>query len=145
VTGGRADNGFFQGLLADITKAAYRQATLECYMRGYRVPLMLFENSLPSEYAGMDSPLFGSRIPGFFHDELFGEHPASQASDAAWRISEVMRDTMRSLCPDLADAAEAEPTLMVAWDKRASKVVHGGRLVQWTRHHNPRNCNECAT
>ena len=138
-----AANGWFQGLLSDITKHAYRIATTECYVRGYRVPAMLFENSLPSRYAGMDSPLFASRIPGFFHDELFGEHPSDQASDAAWRISEIMRDVMRWYCPDYADAAEADPTLMVCWDKRASKVMHGGRLVPWTKEHNPKNCNEC--
>jgi hypothetical protein len=139
-----AANGWFQGLLSDITKHAYRMASYECYVRGYRVPDMLFDNSIRSAYAGGDSPLWGSRIPGFFHDELFGEHPESVASDAAWRISEIMRDTMRWYCPDYADAAEAEPTLMECWDKRASKVVHNDRLVPWTKEHDPKKCGECA-
>jgi hypothetical protein len=138
-----AANGWFQGLLADITKHAYRIATRECYVKGLRVPELLFANSLRSKYAGCDSPLYGSRIPGFFHDELFGEHPACQASDGAWRISEIMRDTMRCYCPDLADAAEVEPTLMEAWDKRAAKIVHRGVLVPWTKEHNAKTCSEC--
>lgn len=68
---GRAVKQPFQSCINDVTKAAYRQATLECYVRGFRVPSMLFAKRLRSRYAGLDSPLFGSRIPGFFHDELF--------------------------------------------------------------------------
>jgi len=55
-----------------------------------------------------------------------------------------MRDTMRAFCPDLADAAEAEPTLSECWDKRAAKVIHRGQLVPWTKDHDPKTCAECA-
>lgn len=144
VTFTQAANGFFQGLLADITKHAYRIATRECYVRSVRVPDMLFPNSRRSRYTGMDSPLYGSRIPGFYHDELFGEHPTSMASDGAWRISEIMGDVMRWYCPDYADAAEAEPTLMPCWDKRAAKVIHNDRLAIWTPKHDPKTCGDCA-
>ena len=138
-----AANGFFQGMLSDVTKHAHRICVRECYDATIRVPDMLFPNSLRSEFAGGPSPLYGSRIPAFFHDELLGEHPESVAHEAATRISEVMRDCLRWYCPDVADAAEAEPTLIGRWDKRAEKVVHRGRLVPWTPDHNPKKCAEC--
>jgi hypothetical protein len=136
-------NGFFQGLLADIAKHAHRIITRECYDHTVRVPDMLFPNSIRSKYAGMQSPLYGSRTPVFQHDEIIGEHPRSMAHDASTRIAEVMRDVMRWYCPDLADAAEAEETLMEAWFKSAEKVVHRGRLVPWRPGHNPKKCEEC--
>lgn len=136
-------NGFFQGLLADIAKHAHRIATRECYDKTVRVPDMLFANSKRSAYANMPSPLYGSRIPLFAHDELIGEHPWEMQHDAPTRISEIMRDTMRWYCPDLADAAVAEPTTMLRWDKRAEKVVHRGRLAPWTPDHNAKTCVEC--
>lgn len=138
-----AANGFFQGLLADIAKESYWQVTRECYDRTVRVPDMLYANSLRSEFAGLESPLLRSRSIGFFHDEFLNEHPRSIASDAAKRVSEVMRDVMRWYCPDYADAAEAEPTLMVAWDKRASKISHRGVIQVWTADHNQKTCLEC--
>lgn len=140
----QVSNTFFQGLLADISKMAHRICVRECYDRTIRVPLMLFANSLPSAYAGGPSPLFQSRIPGFFHDELLGEHPPGMGHDGATRISEVMRDCMRFVCTDLADASEAEPTLMTCWQKAAAKVVHNGRLVPWYPTHNEKKCPECA-
>lgn len=124
-------NGFFQGLLADVTKLAHRVVTRECYVR-VRVPDMLFPNSIRSEFAGIESPLYGSRIPIFAHDELIGEHRRSIGHECATRISEVMRDSLRWVCPDMADAAEAEPTLMNRWDKRAACVRDAnGRLIPW--------------
>lgn len=136
-------NGFFQALLARISKLAHRICVRECYDRTIRVPDMLFWNSKRSAYAGMPSPLYGSRIPLFAHDELLGDHPLEMSHDGPMRISEVMRDCMRWVCPDLADAAEAEPTTMFKWDKRASKVMHRGRLVPWTPEHDEKTCSEC--
>ena len=139
-----AANSFFQALLADISKESHRIVTRECYDSTIRVPDMLYPNSIRSAYTGGPSPLLGSRIPGFFHDELLGEHPRSKAHDAATRISEVMRDVMRWYCPDLAGAAKAEPTLMKRWYKSAEKVVHRGRLVPWEPGHDSKTCAECA-
>lgn len=140
-----ASNSYFQAYLADITKAAYCQVTRECKDRTFRVPTQLYENSIVSPYAGMDSPLFGSRAPGFYHDEVFATHPEVQGADAAWRISEIMRDTMRWMCPTHADAAIAEPTLMGPWNKAAAKVIHGGKLVVWEPEHDPKKCLECKS
>ncbi|MGN6108963.1 MAG: hypothetical protein ACTHU0_27905 [Kofleriaceae bacterium] len=137
-------NTLFQGLLADIAKLAQRICVRECYDRTIRVPDMLFHNSRRSRFAGMESPLVGSKNPAFQHDELIAEHPRSVGHEAAWRISEVMEDCMRYICPDLADAAEVKPTLMDAWFKGAEMVVHNGRLVPWTPEHNPKKCGECA-
>lgn len=136
-------NSFFQALLADASKLAHRICVRECYDPTGRVPDMLFHNSLRSAYAGMSSPLYGSRIPVMAHDEFIGEHPPGMWHDGATRISEVMRDCLRYICPDLADACEAEPTLMLEWAKGAAKVVHNGRLVPWTRQHNSKTCVEC--
>ncbi len=127
-----AANGFFQGLLADIAKSALRRVSRECYDRTVRVPDMVHPNSIRSEFAGAESPLYGSRVIVFQHDELIAEHPESIAHEAATRISEIMRDEMRWYCPDLADAAKAEPTLMRRWYKGAECVRDAsGRLVPW--------------
>jgi hypothetical protein len=97
-----------------------------------RVPDMLFYNSIRSEFAGLESPLYGSRLPLFAHDEILGEHPLSIAPEAATRIAEVMRDCMRYACPTHADAAFVEPTLMDCWNKQAACVRDAnGRLMVW--------------
>lgn len=136
-------NSFFQAPIADATKLAHRICTRECFDKSVRVPSMLFQNSIPSQFAGMESPLVGSTIPVFAHDELLGDHPESIAHEAATRISEVMRDCLRYICPDLADAVEARPTLMENWYKAAEEVVHRGRTVPWTPGHDPKKCAEC--
>jgi len=125
-------NGFFQGLLADAAKAALCKVIRECYDVTYRVPDFLHENSIKSEYGGGQSPLYGSRVIVFQHDELIAEHPESIAHEAASRISEVMRDELRYYCPDLAAACGAEPTLMRRWLKNAECVRDAnGRLIPW--------------
>ncbi len=125
-------NGLFQGLLADIFKLAYRIVSRECYDRTVKVPTLLFPNSLPSRYAGNQSPLYGSRPTGSFHDEALVEHPISMGHDGAMRVSEAMRDCMRYVCPDVAETAEATPTLMPRWYKQAEPVYDdAGRLIPW--------------
>lgn len=139
-----AANGFFQGLLADIAKAAHRQITRECYDPTIVVPEYLHHNSVSSAFSERRSPLFGSRVPVFQHDEVICEHPSSVAHEASARVSEVMCDKMRWYCPDLADAAAAEQTLMRRWYKSAEKVVHHGRVVPWEPGHDSKTCVECA-
>lgn len=135
-----AANGWFQGLLADVTKAALRRISWECYDRSIRVPSQLYANSVPSRYAGIVSPLFGSRPIVFQHDEVILEHRLDMGHDGATRTSEIMVDELRHYCPDLADACSAEPTLMKSWHKGASPVwARGGskpadvndRLIPW--------------
>ncbi len=108
-----AANGYFQGLLADASKVALWRTQRECYDRTCK------------------SPLYGSRIVAFFHDELFAEHPEHLAHEGATRISEIMRDTLKEYCPDLSAACKAEPCLMRAWYKAAEPKFENERLVPW--------------
>jgi hypothetical protein len=103
----------------------------ECYDRTYRIPTQLFENSKKSEYAGIQSPLYGSHLLAFQHDEILPELIIANAHDASMRISEIMCDAMRWYCPDLASAAKAPPSLMRKWYKSAEPVFENGRLIPW--------------
>lgn len=126
-----AANGFFQGLLGDLAKDAVRQISRECYDNTYRVPEMRYFNSVKSPYAGMQSPLYGSHLIVFQHDEVIPELVESQMHDAAVRLSEVMVDSMRFYCPDLVSAAKAPPSLMRKWFKSAEPVYSNGKLIPW--------------
>lgn len=126
-----AANGFFQGLLGDLAKAALRQISRECYDKTYRIPDMAYYNSKRSAYTGMQSPLYGSHVLAFQHDEILPELLIDNAHDAAFRITEVMCDAMRWYCPDLAPAAKAPAALMRKWYKSAEPVFENGRLVPW--------------
>lgn len=133
-------NGQFQSLLAVAARRAYSVASRECYDTSVRVPDMRYANSVRSRYAGGPSPLLGSRVPAFLHDEILGDHARSIAHDAATRIGEVLVDELRYVCPDVAPAAKVEPCLMDSWIKGAeARWERGGkqradeydRLVSW--------------
>lgn len=131
-----AANSFFQALVGDISKSAVRRVSRECLDHTVVVPSMAHSNSKKSAYGGGPSPLFGSHIIGFFHDELFLEHPESMGHDGATRVSEIMVEEMGYYLPYVASAVEAEPTLMRAWSKNAEKVVDAsGRLIPWEPKH----------
>ncbi len=125
-------NGWFQVLLAEITKLAYRLVARECFDSTIKVPKQLFYNSIPSPYAGMQSPLYGSRPIAPFHDELFMEHPLAMIHDGATRTSDIARDVFRYICPDMAEKCGADPTIMSRWYKGAEEIRdENGRLVMW--------------
>lgn len=122
-----AANGYFQALLADAAKAALRRTSRECYDHTVRIPDIIYSNSARSRYAGGPSPLYGSRVITFQHDEQILEHPESMGHDGAMRTSEIMVEELAKYCPDLAPACKAEPTLMYQWIKGAKPVwLHGG-------------------
>lgn len=122
-------NGYFQALLADAAKDAYMAATRECYDRTVRVESFTKHTSA---YEGLESPLYGSRLPTFQHDEIVGEHPISVAHEAATRVSELMCESLRIKCPDLERAVEAEPCLMLKLYKGAQTTRDAnGRLIPW--------------
>lgn len=123
-----AANGFFQGLLADAAKSALRRVSRECYDRTVRVEKLAHENSRVSEFAGGPSPLFGHRPIVFAHDEIITEHPISEATEGALRVSEVMCEELMFYCPDLAPAVAADPALMSRWFKGAAAVWEQGLL-----------------
>jgi hypothetical protein len=125
-------NGWFQVLLAEITKLAYRLVARECYDSSIKVPRQLFWNSRPSKYAGIRSPLHGSKPIAPFHDEIFLEHPLAMLHDGASRTSEVMRDVFAYICPDMAEKVGADPTIMNRWYKSAEELRdEQGRLKMW--------------
>ena len=107
-----AANTRFQGLGADVTKHALRRVARE-------------------QYLDRSSDLFGTRVLLMPHDELFVEADAEQAHEAAMRLQVVMEESLKEICPDLADAAEAEPVIMPRWFKGAEQVWEEGRLVPW--------------
>lgn len=125
-------NGHFQRTLAHASKSAFAQVQRECADRTWRVRS---SEMMKSRYDGGESPLYGSRAIANFHDEIIAEHPRSVASDGAIRISEVMVETLRWHCPELAPAVFAEPTLMGKLYKGAQPVwkdgIKDGTLLEW--------------
>lgn len=105
-----ACNTLFQGLAADGAKLALWEVTRECYL-------------------DTASPLYGSRVVIFAHDELILEMPEEKAHEAALRQTELMVSAMKQYVPDVR--VSAEPALMRRWYKDAKKVVVDGRLVPW--------------
>lgn len=110
LSGPAASNTLFQGLAADGAKAAVVALTKEMYLDS-------------------KSPLFGSRLMVFAHDETILEIPEEKAHEAAHRQAEIMVSAMRHYVPDVK--VKAEPALMRAWSKKAEAVYKDGRLVPW--------------
>lgn len=98
-----ASNSFFQGLAADCAKDAGYEITREMY--------------LGVDRQGRRSPLEGSRIVNFVHDEFLCEHPTDLAHEAAYRVAELMMEAGRRWMPDVPPSVE--PALMRRWIKSA--------------------------
>lgn len=112
-TGNAIANGYFQGLLADAAKDSLCDVVTECY-------------------TVQTSPLYGSRVIVFQHDENIPEYPVAKAHEAAMRTGYLMEERLKWYCPDLAPAVRAEPALMRRWTKGAApKFDASGRLVPW--------------
>lgn len=105
-----AANTLFQGLAADGAKRAVVAMTKEMYL-------------------DTSSPLYGSRLVNFSHDETIIEIPEERAHEAATRQAEVMIEQMRTVVPDVL--VKAEPALMRRWWKQAEAVYVDGKLVPW--------------
>jgi DNA polymerase I-like protein with 3'-5' exonuclease and polymerase domains len=104
-------NSFFQGLAADLAKRAVFQISRDMYCD-------------PS------SPLWGSRIVAFIHDEIVAEVPKDRAHEAAMEIERMMCAAFSEVCPDVPPAAEA--ALMTRWVKAAAPRHDArGRLIPW--------------
>lgn len=110
----QACNTPFQGLAADGALAA----CFEVQRLAYTVP---------------SSPLFGSHLIVFAHDELILESPSNRAPEAAEELARVMVEQMAKYVPDIPIAAE--PLVMGRnWSKAAGPVRdENGRLVPWDR------------
>jgi hypothetical protein len=117
-----AANTGFQGFCADIAKDAIWRITREMFCA-------------PS------SPLYGSRVVNFLHDEPFSELLIENDHEAAYRQAQIQTDVASEWAPDVKWACE--PAIMDdAWYK-AAEAVHmvggqfckasapGARLVPW--------------
>jgi DNA polymerase I-like protein with 3'-5' exonuclease and polymerase domains len=117
-------NSHFQGLAADGAKAAMFFLQQESYT-GYSELWTRKEHASPS-------PLYGSRMVAFIHDEFVLEVPEelSLAQAAVARLVDVMVAGMRIYVPDVP--IKAEPTLMRRWYKEAEPVWDdAGNLLVW--------------
>ena len=112
VNGPQAANTFFQGLAADGAKRAVIALTKEMYL-------------------DRKSPLQGSRLNIFAHDETIITIPATMdLHDAAFRQRDVMVAEMQKVCPD--GKISAQPAAMKYWSKGAEAVDNeAGRLIPW--------------
>jgi DNA polymerase I-like protein with 3'-5' exonuclease and polymerase domains len=109
-----ACNTFFQGLVADAAKTALKWIVRECYM----VPV---------------SPLFGSRIVAFIHDECIAECAIEDAHKVGYRIAELMKKAAKVFMPDMK--MEAEPAAMLRWTKESfARFNAEGKLVPCDLH-----------
>jgi DNA polymerase-1 len=106
-----ACNTFFQGLGADIAKAALFDVAEACY-------------AIPT------SPLFGCRPCNFVHDEIVLEAPEYRAAEAAEELSRLMVAAAQPWLPGVK--IHAPPVLARCWSKGAKEIRDpGGRLVPW--------------
>lgn len=81
-------------------------------------------------YAEPRSPLYGSRIAVFPHDEIVAEVPHEIAHEAGYRLSAVMNETIQRWMPDVP--ISSEPALMRRYYKGAETVKdRNGRLTIW--------------
>lgn len=83
--------------------------------------------------ARLQSPLYGSRVVAFIHDEIRAEHPddvPGRASAAADRGRELMIEEMQPVVPNVK--AKASTALTRRWYKGAKEVRDkNGFLVPW--------------
>lgn len=114
VTFTSAANNFFQGLAAIGAKRAVRALTKEMY-------------------GVVESPLNGSRLCIFAHDETIIDIPdlgVDFVDAAARRQAQVMVDAMKTVVPDFK--ISAEPALMRYWSKDAKETKdEKGRYIPW--------------
>jgi DNA polymerase-1 len=106
----QAANTYFQGLAADGAKRAMFRIAEECYVDAA-------------------SPLYGSRMVVFAHDEFILEVPEQGAAAAMTRLADLMISGMAELVP--AVKVSAEGCLMRRWYKGAEPTYVDGVLVPW--------------
>lgn len=103
-----ACNTYFQGLVADAAKAALVAVTRECYL-------------------DEASPLFGSRVVAFCHDEIISECDIAQVHEVGYQIANLMKQAANKFMPSVR--MEAEPCAMRRWSKDSFTKLENGKLV----------------
>jgi DNA polymerase-1 len=110
-------NTIFQGLAADVAK---------------RSLWLVFREA----YGDPTSPLWGSRLVVFVHDEQFLELLIANASAAARRVCALMEQAFHEYCPSIP--CKVEPALAFRWYKGAeTKTDASGNVVPME------HCLEC--
>lgn len=137
---GAEANGDFQAGLAIITGRALLRVSEEQNVR----TIVRTASDVKSAFEGEVSPLLGSQVIVFMHDELFSEAPKSQGHEVALRKKEIMEEEFKAVCTHHQPACKAEQAMAPRWWKGMEPVFHGGRLAEWTPGHNPKKCEECA-
>ena len=107
-------NTFFQGAGGDLAKEA-------CFMLQ------------KAAYVDRTSPLFGSRMVAFVHDETIMEHPIADAHVRGAEQARIMIQAGQKICTHVP--LKAEPCLMTFWSKEATETwkdgKKGGILIPW--------------
>lgn len=114
VTDTEAANGYFQGLAADGAKRAAYLISKE-------------------SFTDHNSPLYGTRLISFVHDETINEVYEATAHEAVQRVEALMKLGMSEVLPDLMPALTVESALMHRWSKKAKPIHVNGRLVPYDR------------
>lgn len=116
-----AANHSFQHLLAYAKKQAMWEVGLEAY-------------------TDKESPLYGMKVLGDIHDELFTWIPKTPwQHEAAFREKEIIISACKKFIPDVEVVAD-DPALMGSWQKKAVATYDGvptptrpkGTLIEWT-------------
>lgn len=80
-------------------------------------------------YLAPASPLYGSRLCVFAHDETILETPEEKLHESAHLQAKIMVDEMKKLVPDVA--VRAEPAASRFWSKDMEPVYKDGKLAIW--------------
>lgn len=112
-----ACNTRFQGLTADIAKRALFRVQWECYLGTHY-------DRRPGR-----SPLAGSFVVNFLHDEILAAISEHRAHEAAHRIRDIMVATADEYMTDVP--SYAEPAMARRWFKEMEPVYVNGQLVPW--------------
>lgn len=81
-------------------------------------------------YTDRNSPLYGSRVDAFFHDEVFSELPVDIAHLAGPRQADLMIQGLKTVVPDVY--VDCKPALMLRWTKDAEPTYDAqGKLIPW--------------
>lgn len=117
-----ACNSPFQGLGADCTQRAHWALT-------------------KAMYTDRSSPLFGSRLVNFLHDEMIVECPDDdRLQERGQELQRIMVTSANELLHHVPVKASAAVAMRV-WSKNAHRMEEGGRLVPWSQTNC--GCDEC--
>lgn len=110
-----ACNSYFQGLGADVAKAA-----------GWEIMKAQFGFGP----GGTSNPLWGFRTVLFVHDDFMIEGPEHRAHEAVIELSRIMVEASRPWLPHMR-AIDAEPLLTRRYSKKAKPIWKDDRLIPW--------------